>query len=265
VYNSFQLAKKYLHYYRTALNGKGHGMHSPFVFQFILHVLNNKSGYEAKGSIETLRQILMKDNTLLQIEDLGAGSRKNTSTQRTICSLAKSAVKPRKYGEVLFRLAKYYGSENIIELGTSLGITSAYLATSHPRARLKTIEGSIAIHNKAVENFHHLGLENVEAIQGNFDIELPLVLQKLRKVDIGYIDGNHRYEPTIRYFRQLLEHSHNDTILVFDDIHWSREMEEAWAEIKQHPAVRCTVDIFFLGFVFLRHEFKIPQHFIIRF
>ena len=82
---------------------------------------------------------------------------------------------------------------------------------------------------------------------------------------MAYVDGNHRYEPTIRYFQLLLSHAHNDTILIFDDIHWSAEMEKAWKEIQQHPSVRCTVDLFYLGFVFLRDEFKVPQHFVVRF
>jgi len=53
--------------------------------------------------------------------------------------------------------------------------------------------------------------------------------------------------------------------LVFDDIHWSAEMEKAWLEIKSHPSVQYTIDIFFLGFVFFRPDFKVKQNFSIRF
>lgn len=265
VYSSLQLTKKYLQYYRTALNGKGHGMHSPFVFQFILHVLNNNSGYEAPASVEVLRRELLVDERLLDIEDLGAGSRVATRKQRTVKQLAKTAVKPKKYGQLLYRLVKHYQPQNIIELGTSLGVTTAYLAAANPAANVITVEGSEAVHCVAKDNFNTLHLQNIQALHGNFDTVLPQVLPTMDKVDLGYVDGNHRLKPTLLYFEQFLTKAHNDTILIFDDIHWSEEMEQAWRQIQEHPSVRCSVDIFFLGFIFFRNEFKEKQHFTVRF
>jgi len=265
VYSSFQLAQKYLHYYRTASNGKGHGMHSPFVFDFILHVLNNKSGYTPPSSIEALRKELLKQKEVLEIEDFGAGSRLSSSRQKTVAQIAKAALKPEKYAQLLYRLVKHYQPQTIIELGTSLGITTAYLATANPSAQITTIEGSKAIAQKASENFQKLNLTNIQSFQGNFDNLLPSVISHQPSIDLAYIDGNHRYQPTINYFQQLLSQSHNNSILIFDDIHWSEEMEQAWEEIKEHPSVQYTIDIFFLGFVFFRQEFKEKQHFKIRF
>ncbi len=265
MYSSFQLAQKYLHYYLTAFNGKGHGMHSPFVFDFILHVLNNKSQYTPPDSIELLRKELLRDNRMLKIVDMGAGSRIHTTKEKKIRQLAATALKPKKYAQLLFRLVKHYRPNTIIELGTSLGVTSSYLSVANPESRLTTIEGSEAIRQVANENFSKLGLHNIQSLQGNFDVVLPEILQQHALVDLGYIDGNHRYVPTLNYFYQFLEKTHNDTILVFDDIHWSAEMEKAWREIQNHPSVHCTVDIFFLGFVFFRKEFKEKQQFTIRF
>ena len=265
MYSSFQLAKKYTRYYLTAFNGKGHGMHSPFVFDFILHVLNNKARYTPPASIEQVRKELLNDSRLLQIEDLGAGSRIHATKEKRIKDLAATALKPKKYAQLLYRLVKHYQPGNIIELGTSLGITTSYFSVAKPDATVITIEGSEAIRQAANENFKKLNIKNIQSIQGNFDVVLPRVLQPLTTVDLGYIDGNHRYTPTLDYFRQLLQKVHNDTILVFDDIHWSEEMERAWKEIQSHPSVRCTVDVFFLGFVFFREEFKVKQHFSIRF
>ena len=216
-------------------------------------------------SIEGIRKQLIHDKVLLEIKDLGAGSRIHSTKRRTVQQLAKTAVKPRKLGELFFRLAAYYQPRTVIELGTSLGLTTAYLATANPNAIIVTIEGSDAIHNKAKTVFQALGIQNIDARLGNFDSVLPQVLAETGTIDMAYVDGNHRYEPTIRYFQLLLSHAHNDTILIFDDIHWSAEMEKAWKEIQQHPSVRCTVDIFYLGFVFLRDEFKVPQHFVVRF
>ncbi|MDQ6608877.1 MAG: class I SAM-dependent methyltransferase [Bacteroidota bacterium] len=254
-----------MHYYFTASNGKGHGMHSPFVFQFILHVLNNKSGFQTPAGIESLRKELLADSRMLKMEDLGAGSRTTSSQSRTVLQVAKAALKSKKYAQLLYRFVKYYQPKTILELGTSLGLTTAYLSMANPAARVVTIEGSKAIAAIAKENFEKCSLKNIELIQGSFDHHLSSVILQLSFVDVVYIDGNHRYEPTMYYFNQLLSKTHNDSVLIFDDIHWSAEMEKAWEEIKSHPSVKCTIDIFFLGFVFLKKEFKEKQHFIIRF
>lgn len=265
MYSSFQLAVKYINYYLTASNSKGHGMHSPFVFEFITKVLNDKKVYPEYGTIEKLRNDLLKDQTVLVIEDFGAGSAANKSNQRTIASIAKNAAKPSKFSQLLFRMAKYYQPGTILEIGTSLGITTSYLALAKADAQLVTMEGAAAIAEKAQQNFRTLKLQNISLVKGNFDDTLPGVISKSAAIDFAFIDGNHRREPTERYFNQLLPVIHNDSMLIFDDIHWSLEMEQAWKIIKQHPSVRCSIDLFFIGIVLFRQEFKEKQHFKIRF
>ena len=95
MYSHLQLARKYIHYYLHAANSKGHGMHSPFVFEFIERVLNNKNHYQPPQAIEELRQELLRDHTMLEIEDLGAGSRISASRRRTVREVAATAVNPR--------------------------------------------------------------------------------------------------------------------------------------------------------------------------
>ena len=265
VYSSLRLVQKYIRYYLHGANSKGHGIHSPFVFDFVLHVLNNKSGYFPLSCIHSLRERMKKDMEMLSIEDHGAGSRVANSKSRTVSKLAKTAVKPAKYGEMFYRLVRHYQPQLIVELGTSLGITTSYLASAQPNGQVITIEGSKAIHERASKNFEELSMRNIKALHGNFDHVLPEVLKELPYVDLAYIDGNHRYEPTLHYFHQLLAKVSNHSILVFDDIHWSTEMEQAWHYIKQHKRVTATIDVFFLGFVFFRNEFKSQQHFTIRF
>ncbi|MGZ3940089.1 MAG: O-methyltransferase [Flavisolibacter sp.] len=265
MYSSFRLASKYLHYYRHASNSKGHGMHSPFVFDFILNVLNNKSNYDPPSEIERLRSQLLRDKRMIEIQEMGAGSRTSSSNQRAVNEIAKSALKSKRLARVLYRLAKHYQPKNVIELGTSLGITTAYLSKAIPAGEIITIEGNASTAAIATQNFQRLSCTNIKLIHGNFDTVLPSVLDQLSVIDLAYIDGNHRYQPTINYFHQLLSKSGSDTILVFDDIHWSVEMEKAWEEIKAHPSVQYTIDIFFLGFVFFRQEFKVKQDFAIRF
>lgn len=265
MYSKTQLLFKYLDYYFSASNGKGHGIHSPFVFEFITKVLNDKANYPAYKKVEGLRDQLLRDSRLFVIEDFGAGGRFLEKHERSIDSIARNSAKSKKYAQLLFRIVKYYQPATIIELGTSLGITTSYLSLAKPDARLITMEGAGEIAGVAKQNFRNLGLGNIELIEGNFDNTLSPVVHGLSTLDFAFIDGNHRKEPTEKYFQQLLPKITNDSILVFDDIHWSAEMEAAWTMIKEHESVRCSIDMFFVGFVLFRKEFKEKQHFTIRF
>ncbi len=264
-YAKIQFGFKYLRYWIKASNGKGHGIHSPFVFNFIKNVLNDKKQFLAYSKVEKLRTSLLNNHKILQIEDLGAGSHRNASHQRTISSIARHAAKPPKYGQLIFRLARYYQVKHIIEAGTSLGITTSYLAQANADVSVVTLEGASEVADQAVENFKNLQLYNIKLLKGNFDETLSIALKEWPSVDLVFIDGNHRKDPTINYFNQVLECIHNDTILVFDDIHWSKGMEEAWETICGHECVTATIDLFFIGIVFFRKEVKIKQHFMIRF
>lgn len=265
MYTHFQLAKKYLHYFFTASNGKGHGVHSPFVFDFIKNVLNNKKQHDCYTEIETQRKKLEANNGLIEVEDFGAGSTVIPTNSRVIRDIANSSLKPKKYAQLLFRMVQYYQPVTIVELGTSFGITSSYLSMGNKNAKLYTCEGAGNIAAIAAETFSSLQIKNIEMIQGDFAITLPLLFSKIKLVDFAFIDGNHRKDPTLQYYRQLLDHSTALTIIVFDDIHWSAEMEAAWSIIQQHPAVTLTIDLFFIGIVFISPDFKVKQHFTIRF
>jgi len=265
MFTKFQLAKKYLHYYLSASNGKGHGIHSPFVFDFIKNVLRDKKEYEYYQVIEKGRQQLLKQKGSIEVEDLGAGSAVIKTNKRVVANMAKSSLKPAKYAQLLYRMVNYYQSSTILELGTSFGITTSYLAAANTHAKVYTIEGSPAIANLAKKTFNRVGLKNIELTEGNFNNVLPELLTKTGNIDLAFIDGNHRKEPTLEYFAQLLNCSTPNTILVFDDIHWSPEMEEAWAIIQQHPAVTLSIDLFFIGIVFFNVDINHKQHFTIRF
>lgn len=265
MYSPFQLGLKYLRYWVTAGNGKGHGIHSPFVFEFITNVLNDDGVYYCYASIESLRAHLKADDTVLELEDFGAGSRVHASYKRKVADIAGSSIKSKKFAQLLFRMVNFYQPKNILELGTSLGITTCYLASANTAIPVITMEGAGAVANVAKKNFEQLGVENIQLIEGNFDVTLNEVLQQSSKIDFAFIDGNHRKEPTIQYFEQLLAHINEYSILIFDDVHWSKEMETAWEFIKAHEAVTLSVDLFFIGIVFFRIEQKVKQHFTIKF
>lgn len=265
MYSPLQLAVKYFKHWIVASNGKGHGIHSPFAFEFITKVLNDESDYPAYEKVEALRDQLLNDHTILAVEDFGAGSVIDKKNKRTISSIAKNAAKSKKFGQLLFRMIKYYKPKTILELGTSLGITTSYLSLAKPDVRLITMEGSKEIADVAKRNLRNLEIRNIEIIEGNFDNMLSSVVRGLSSVDLAFIDGNHRQEPTVRYFQQLLVRTNNNSILVFDDIHWSSEMEAAWETIRNNAAVTCSIDLFFIGIIFFRKEFKEKQQFAIKF
>lgn len=265
MYSAFQLAKKYFGYYFKAQNGKGHGVHSPFVFDFIIHVLNDKKKYECYPKIETLRKQLLLNNSTIEVEDFGAGSAQIPFKNRKVKEIANSSLKNKKYAQLLFRIAKYYQSKTIIELGTSLGITTCYLASANNNSKLFTFEGSNNIAKIALNNFKKLGLNNIELIEGDFSKTLQSIALESQNVDFLFFDGNHRKKATLEYFDIFLKKSTEQSIFIFDDIHWSKEMEEAWKQIQQHDSVTLTIDLFFMGLVFFSKDFKVKQHFTIRF
>jgi predicted O-methyltransferase YrrM len=265
LYNHFQLVRKYLLYYFSASNGKGHGVHSPFVFDFIKNVLSDKKIYACYSKIEQRRKELLANNVLIEVEDFGAGSSLIASSSRKVNAIAASSVKSKKYGQLLFRMIQYYQPSSLLELGTSLGITSSYLSQGNPSAKLITCEGASKIAAIAQQTFDTMGLDNIEIIEGDFTKTLPLLFSRMKTVGFAFVDGNHRKSSTIQYFQQLVDHSLPNSIFVMDDIHWSSEMEEAWSCIQQNPAVTLTIDLFFMGVVFINPTIKVKQHFTIRF
>lgn len=264
MYSAATLAKKYLGYFLSASNGKGHGVHSPFVFDFIKFVKNDQQQYDPYASIENIRKELRRNKNFIEVQDFGAGSSIIKTSRRAIDKMAKSSLKPKRFAQLLFRMVQYYQPQTMVELGTSFGITSSYIASGNKEGKLYTLEGAPSIAAIARRNFERLGIHNVQLIEGDFNITFPALLSGLAKVDLAFVDGNHKKEPTLQYFNALLAKSTEHSILIFDDIHWSSEMEKAWAIIKENDAVTLSIDLFFIGIVFLRKDFKVKQHFSVR-
>jgi predicted O-methyltransferase YrrM len=265
MYSTFQLAKKYLHYYIASANGKGHGVHSPFVFDFITHVLRDRTIYDCYTVIEKLREQLLKDQRAIEVTDYGAGSAVIKGNTRLVRDIARSSLKNKKFARLLYRIVHYYQPQTLVELGTSFGITTSYLALGNPAAKVFTLEGSEQISEIAYDNFNKLGLNNIELVKGDFATSLPALLQRSGSIHLAFIDGNHQKDPTLHYFKLLSEKIIPSSILIFDDIHWSKEMEQAWKMIRDDPSVKMTIDLFFMGLVFFNTGFKAKQHFSIRF
>ena len=265
MYSPFTAAFKFVRYWLTSSNGRGHGIHSPFVYSFIRDVLMDKQHYKEYDKPEEYRHKLLKDGSALEILDLGAGSVSGNRKTRTIKNIARTSAKHKRYASLLFRICNYYHYKNILELGTSLGVTTMYLGEVKDAKKILTLEGADGVADKAGTAFREYGYDKVKLVRGDFADTLERSLDELGTVDLVFIDGNHRKEPTLGYFSKIITRIHNNSCIVFDDIHWSREMEDAWVEICKDVRVTLSIDLHAIGLVFFKREILEKQHFSIRY
>lgn len=201
-------------------------------------------------ALDIVRKKNLGDERILEVNDLGAGSKTTKNSKRSVKSIADSAVKRKKYAELMFRMVEAFQSNTILELGTSLGITTGYLAKANKAANIYTFEGAEEIAKVARENFSLMKLNNVQLIKGPFDETLPGFLDSINKVDLAFLDGNHSKEPTLRYFDWLLPKFHEKSVVIVDDINWSAEMNEAWQELTARKEVTLALNLFEMGIIF---------------
>ena len=234
------------------------------MFDLYVNIIKKDIQYTDFELINRLRNTLKSRKDTIQITDFGAGSKINRSNVRNIGDIAKNSEKPPRLGRLFYRIIQKFNSKTIFDLGTSLGITTAYLAFANKNAEVFTFEGCAETAKIAQRNFKELGIENIEIIIGNIDETLIKKIETVSKIDFAFFDANHRYEPTIKYFETCLEKAHEDSIFIFDDIHWSAEMEAAWETIKSHSSVTITIDLLWVGIIFFRKK-QPKQDFILRF
>ncbi|WP_296314906.1 O-methyltransferase [Winogradskyella sp. UBA3174] len=249
-------------YIKFLLNSRNqHGVHSPFVYNFITKCLYDKTKHEAYTFINDYRETLKKSNTVLKIKDLGEGSKVLDTNERKVSEMVRTSSSSKKDTKILFRIANYFHSKTILELGTSLGMGTYAIALANQSSSISTIEGCPNTLEFAKSKLQNQKVKNVEFITGNFTDTIPDL--KEDTFDFIFFDGHHNKDATIQYFETLLPKVNNDTIFIFDDIYWSKGMTEAWEHIKAQNAVSVTVDCFHLGFVFFRKE-QVKEHFKIR-
>lgn len=253
------------HYLAFLLKSKNeHAVHSPFVFELYTKIIKPEHIYYAFTGIEQIRRQMLTSAESIEVQDFGAGSKVTTSKKRKIKEIARYAQKNAKFGQLLFRLVNHFQPKVVFDLGTSLGITTLYMASACKQANVYTFEGCGQTLAVARKNFSTLGISNVTPIKGNIDHTLSAQIKKVPQLDFVFFDANHRLEPTLSYFNICLKKSHEASVFVFDDIYWSAEMAQAWEAIKAHPAVILTIDLFYVGLVFFRKN-QPEQHFVLRF
>jgi len=234
-----------------------HGIHSPFVFSFEKECLKKR---EDNSALNQYRKTLFKDNTVISVIDLGAGSRVFKSNKRKIKDIARYAGASKSRMQLIKSLVHYFKPESILELGTSLGMGTIALA-SNTTSQIISLEGCPETAQVAKTNLQNFNVSNVEIIIGKFSESIKKM--HLKQYDLIYFDGNHSKKATLQYAQDLLPTITNETVWVFDDIHWSSNMTEAWNIIKEFSEVTVTIDCFWLGFVFFRKE-QNKEHFAIK-
>jgi predicted O-methyltransferase YrrM len=240
-----------------------HAVHSPFVFSLLTKCFYDKKSKPEYAILKKYRKSLLENKNFIEVTDFGAGSRVFKSNRRQISKIAQTAGISPKRAELLFRVTNYFKPEKILEIGTSLGLATAALALGNPKAKVVTIEGCPNTANVAQNQLTEFDYHNVENVISEFESFLISENIQATNYDLIYFDGNHSKKATLEYFELLLPTINNDSVWIFDDIHWSEDMEEAWKMIKTHPQVKVTIDTFQWGFVFFRRE-QPKEHFIIR-
>ena len=236
-------------------------VHSPFVFDFIKNVLEDHRLFYAYHEVETIRKLLFTKHQEIEVTDLGAGSKYTKSNKRSIQQIAKTALSSPSFCRLLFKTANHYKPGTILEMGTSLGISTAYLKMAALNAQLITLEGCPQISAEAQKVFKRLKLKNIESRIGDFKDTLPVALQSLGVVDLIFFDGNHQKAPTLQYFKEALKFADENSVFIFDDIYWSEEMMETWERLKADEQVTLSIDLFSMGILFFKKDFKEKQHY----
>ena len=253
---TFYQAKSYLHHWLHEVDE--HSIHSPYFFDLYNKIVSKK--YKSDLPVmENLRWDMESSKTVLKVNDFGSGPQKNGTTERTIGEIARSSLSPYQYAMFYLDLLYYTKSIRIVELGTSLGLTTLYLAQKKD-AKIYTFEGSHDIANVAQTNFEWAGKKNIELIEGNIDSTLPKFLQPTGKIDFVLMDANHRYGPTMQYYRLLTKRLSEKSVVVIDDIHRSPEMEKAWNEIRTDVLVYGSVDLYRCGILFFDPPMNKQHH-----
>ena len=280
-------AKSWLRHQLTAWNTGGEGVHSPYLFEWVRMVMMDKNSFYIWGEIERCREKMLRDERELEFVDYGSGKLKGENgklkgangERRRVCDIARRSLAKRKYAQMLSRLVNWLGASHnlengsgtayslefrgltIVELGTSLGVTTAYMAAMDSRNRVVTFEGCEAVANIAKENWKALNINNIECRIGKIDVEQ--LAGDIEHLDVAFIDANHTYVSTCEYFDVLAGKVHEKSVIVVDDIHYSEEMEKAWKAICADERVTSTIDLYQMGLVFFdKHYWK--RHYTMR-
>ena len=247
---------------KYSLIAKGrHGIHSPFVYNLIDQVLRKPISEEVKSRQNRLFKALKNDDSIINFEEFGAGS-KHLKKKRSVKQIVAINSTKNKYGDLLYRLMEAYKPMNVLEFGTSIGCGTLQLHWGNPEAQLISIEACKETYEFAKKTMAQHQISNqIQLINSTFNDFLEEKI--LVKFDLVFIDGHHDGKCLIDYVKKLEEHTHNDTIFILDDIRWSMDMLNAWNTLANDDQYHLSIDFFKMG-VLIRQSNKRKEHFILR-
>ena len=259
----FLLLQAYLYLRHLLLAQSKYYIHSPFVYKFYQHVISSKAAID-NTRVNLLREELLRDKRKIDFREYGAGSKVFNNGKRNVNDIVKYNAISNKQGLFLTRLVKFLKPDNILEFGTSLGFSTIYMALEKTESsHIYTMEGDNNLCSIASENFEKIGLSNISVINEEFDIGLKKIMNKEISFDLIYFDGNHQKKATLKYFNDCLPLINENTVFIFDDIRWTKDMLDAWKEIISHPKVSVSIDFYSVGLVFFRDQVKEDFKFIL--
>jgi predicted O-methyltransferase YrrM len=272
--------KQYLKFLARSKNQ--HGVHSPFVYELVtqcFYDIRHFMDYERLGQF---RRELVKSDKVLQVTDLGSGSRVDqlNKSSKKVQSMLRHAGASKKKQRLLYRLGAYFKPAQILELGTHLGMGTTALSLGAKPKRIITVEGCPETAQYTQNNLSHWSQNNpelsaIELLNNNFEDFLnefqdlqdiqnsKMALNSHATFDLIYLDGHHDGPATLSYFESLKKYTRDTTVLIIDDIHWSAGMSDAWQHIIKDPKVSVSIDTFFCGFLFF-HPTQAKEDFVIR-
>lgn len=252
-----------LRYLIKVRNSHGHGIHSPAAFEFVTKVLYDTSDHSEYVFFNKNRDALRTSAEELIIDDMGAPSKVFKSNLRAVPDLDKYASISAKYGKLLFRIVKYYNLQNRIEFGTSLGVSAMYLAKGNAEGNVKSFEGNESLSEFSSKWHKEHDLQNIIVVNKLFSEAMSKIESGNEKIDLVFIDGDHKYESTKEYFNFFLMRM-KEGFIILDDINWSAGMRKVWNEIVEHNTSFVTFDLYKLGIVMMR-ESVTPGTYTLRF
>ncbi len=259
----FWRIRKYINHLFYLGKRKGHGIHSPYLFEFVNKVVFNGAGELVPCELVEIHRKLKRDRTMIPVTGPGAASRvacsrENASGERSVASFVHRSSVSEKYGALLYRIVHWFKPEQILELGTGLGLSTLYLSAGCRDAALYSIEGNEYRASFAGKLISGSSYGQVAVYCGEMEEKLDDLLALTGGRFVAFMDGNHRREATLKYARKLIDHASErrgeEAVLIVDDIYWSKEMNQAWKELISWPEVRVSVDLFQVGILLLRKD-----------
>jgi predicted O-methyltransferase YrrM len=278
----------YLRHLLTARSTAGHGVHSPYIYDFLTKVIRNKTDVKIVNQVVSLRRTMLSDKRSIMVTDLGAGSVTRAGGERRVAEIARTAALPAKEAGLLSRIVKSMehagdppdggetvpqsgralsreqgarttghgarSGENgiILELGTSLGISTLALALAAPERRVITVEGCPVLAAIARENLLKYGAANAEVLAMEFSAAIESLRNEGLSVSFAFIDGNHRGTALTEYVSKIASMG-EDMIIVADDIRLTKEMFRAWRSVAASGIATVSMETLRLGILFIKH------------